>query len=34
MTLDILDGLNLPKALREKIDYKNLEALTGRKLVK
>ena len=34
MTLDILDGLNLPKALREKIDYKNLEALTGVKLVK
>jgi aminocarboxymuconate-semialdehyde decarboxylase len=34
VTLDILDGLNLPKPLREKIDYKNLEALTGRKLVK
>jgi aminocarboxymuconate-semialdehyde decarboxylase len=34
MTLDILDGLNLPKPLRDKIDYQNLEALTGKKLVK
>jgi aminocarboxymuconate-semialdehyde decarboxylase len=34
MTLEILDGLNLPKPLRDKIDYQNLEALTGVKLVK
>jgi len=34
MTLEILDNLNLPKPLREKIDYKNLEAVTGVKLVK
>ena len=34
MTLQILDSLNIPKADREKIDYKNLEAVTGRKLVK
>ena len=33
VTLQILDSLNLPKADREKIDYKNLEAVTGRKLV-
>ena len=30
----ILDSLNIPKADREKIDYKNLEAATGVKLVK
>ena len=30
----ILDSLNIPKADREKIDYKNLEAVTGVKLVK
>ena len=34
LTLEILDSLNIPKADREKIDYKNLEAVTGRKLVK
>jgi aminocarboxymuconate-semialdehyde decarboxylase len=33
-TLKILDGLNLSKAARAKIDYQNLEAITGRKLVK
>src|SRR3954451_1176451 len=33
MTLQILDSLNIPKADREKIDYKNLEAVTGVKLV-
>jgi aminocarboxymuconate-semialdehyde decarboxylase len=33
-TLRILDSLNLPKEAREKIDYKNLEAVTGVKLVK
>ena len=33
-TLKILDSLNIPKADREKIDYKNLEAVTGVKLVK
>jgi len=33
LTLEILDSLNIPKADREKIDYKNLEAVTGRKLV-
>jgi predicted TIM-barrel fold metal-dependent hydrolase len=33
-TLRILDSLNIPKADREKIDYKNLEAVTGVKLVK
>jgi predicted TIM-barrel fold metal-dependent hydrolase len=33
-TLRILDKLNIPKADREKIDYKNLEAITGVKLVK
>ena len=33
-TLRILDSLNIPKADREKIDYKNLEAITGVKLVK
>ena len=34
VTLRILDSLDLPKADREKIDYKNLEAVTGVKLVK
>ena len=34
VTLQILDSLNLSKADREKIDYKNLEAVTGVKLVK
>ena len=34
VTLQILDSLDIPKADREKIDYKNLEALTGAKLVK
>src|SRR5262250_1448119 len=34
ITLQILDSLNIPKAAREKIDYKNLEAVTGAKLVK
>ena len=33
-TLRILDELNLPKETREKLDYKNLEAVTGVKLVK
>ena len=33
-TLRILDELNLPKADRAKIDYQNLEKLTGKKLVK
>jgi aminocarboxymuconate-semialdehyde decarboxylase len=33
LTLEILDSLNIPKADREKIDYKNLEAVTGVKLV-
>ena len=33
LTLEILDSLNIAKADREKIDYKNLEAVTGRKLV-
>jgi predicted TIM-barrel fold metal-dependent hydrolase len=33
LTLQILDSLDLPKDLRAKIDYKNLEAATGRKLV-
>ena len=33
-TLRILDSLNIPKADREMIDYKNLEAVTGVKLVK
>ncbi|HEV3184813.1 MAG TPA: amidohydrolase family protein [Xanthobacteraceae bacterium] len=33
LTLQILDSLDLPKDLRAKIDYKNLEAVTGRKLV-
>jgi predicted TIM-barrel fold metal-dependent hydrolase len=33
-TLKILDSLNLPKVAREKIDYKNLEAVTGVKLVR
>ena len=34
MTLQILDSLDIPKADREAIDYKNLEAVTGVKLVK
>jgi aminocarboxymuconate-semialdehyde decarboxylase len=34
VTLQILDSLNIPKADRDKIDYKNLEAVTGVKLVK
>jgi uncharacterized protein len=34
VTLQILDSLDIPKADREKIDYKNLEAITGAKLVK
>src|SRR6186713_3346736 len=33
-TLEILDSLNIPKADREAIDYKNLEKVTGVKLVK
>jgi aminocarboxymuconate-semialdehyde decarboxylase len=33
-TLKILDGLNLSKADQDKIYFKNLEAVTGRKLVK
>jgi aminocarboxymuconate-semialdehyde decarboxylase len=33
LTLQILDSLDLSRADREKIDYKNLEAVTGRKLV-
>jgi uncharacterized protein len=33
-TLRILDSLNLPKADQDKIYFKNLEAVTGRKLVK
>jgi hypothetical protein len=33
-TLKILDSLAIPKADRDKIDYKNLEAVTGVKLVK
>ena len=34
MTLEILDSLDIPKADREQLDYKNLEAVTGVKLVK
>jgi hypothetical protein len=34
LTLEILDSLDIPKAERERIDYKNLEAVTGVKLVK
>ena len=34
VTLQILDSLDIPKADREKFDYKNLEAITGAKLVK
>jgi uncharacterized protein len=34
VTLQILDSLNLSKADREMIDYRNLEAVTGVKLVK
>ncbi|HEX3502315.1 MAG TPA: amidohydrolase family protein, partial [Xanthobacteraceae bacterium] len=34
LTLGILDSLNLPKAQREAMDYKNLERITGVKLVK
>jgi len=33
LTLQILDSLDLSRADREAIDYKNLEAVTGRKLV-
>ena len=33
-TLKILDGLNLSMPDRDKIFFKNLEAVTGRKLVK
>jgi hypothetical protein len=33
LTLQILDSLDIPKADREKLDYKNLETITGRKLV-
>ena len=33
-TLRILEKQNLTKADRDKIFYKNLEAITGRKLVK
>jgi len=33
-TLRILEGLNLDKTTSDKIFYKNLEAVTGRKLVK
>ena len=33
LTLQILDSLDLSRADREMIDYKNLEAVTGRKLV-
>jgi hypothetical protein len=33
-TLRILDSLNISKADREAIDYKNLEKVTGVKLVK
>ena len=33
-TLKILDGLGLSKSDRDKLDYQNLEKLTGRKLVK
>jgi hypothetical protein len=33
-TLQILEKLNLPKAEADKIYFKNLEAVTGRKLVK
>ena len=34
VTLEILDSLNIPKTDREKIDYRNLENVTGVKLVK
>src|SRR5262249_26141908 len=34
VTLQILDSLDIPKADREKINYKNLEAVTGATLVK
>src|SRR5437588_3933510 len=34
VTLEILDSLNLSKADRDAIDYKNLEAVCGVKLVK
>jgi len=33
-TLRILEALDLSKGDRDKIFYKNLEAVTGRKLVK
>ncbi len=34
MTLEIFEKLDLSKTDREMIYYKNLEAVTGRKLVK
>jgi uncharacterized protein len=34
LTLQILDSLDLSRADREMIDYKNLESVTGRKLVR
>ena len=34
VTLEILDSLNMSKADRAKVDYQNLEAVTGVKLVK
>jgi len=33
-TLRILDSLKMDKELSEKVFYKNLEAVTGKKLVK
>jgi hypothetical protein len=33
-TLRILEKLNLDKASHDKVFYKNLEAVTGKKLVK
>ena len=33
-TLRILESLNLPKATQDAIYYKNLERITGKKLVK
>jgi hypothetical protein len=33
-TLKILDSLKLDKATAEKVFYKNLEAVTGKKLVR
>jgi hypothetical protein len=34
VTLQILDSLDIPKEQRAMMDYKNLEAVTGVKLVK